>query len=148
MTQAGFEQLQEELTQLESERRESAKRRIKDARMFCDFHEDSEYEAALKELETIENRIATIKHNMQYAEIIKKSKSTIIERGSTVSFQEMPNGKLETYTIVGTEEADPFKGKVSHESPVAKHLLGAKEYDIVTVKTPSGSRQVEIVSVS
>lgn len=148
MTEKGRQKLQAELLELQSEKRTAAKERIKHARTFCDFSTDSEYEAALKELATIESRISKIQYMMQEVQIIEKSNDTCVTLGSTVTVKEIPNGEFESYTIVGVEEADPLKGVISYESPIAKSLLGKKLHDNVIVKTPSGNRKVEIVSIS
>jgi len=148
MTKAGLEKLQQELKELESVKRDKAKQRIKRARSFCDFHEDSEYEAALQEYDAIEKRISEINYMTQQAEIIEKTSNTTVELGSTVTFKEIPDGNTETYTIVGTAEADPFEAKISNVSPIAKSLIGAKAKDEITVKTPAGNRQVKIINIT
>lgn len=148
MTEAGLAKLKQELQQLESIKRENAKQRIKHARSFCDFREDSEYEMAVKEMENIEARVSRLKYMIQQAEIIEKANQYQVGLGSTITFKEIPNGEIETYMIVGTEEADPLKGKISNDSPIAKSLLGAEVNDEVTMKTPGGKWQVKIVSIS
>lgn len=148
MTISGLEALKQELQELEASRRPQAKQRINHARNFCDFHEDSEYELALKELAEIEDRIAEIQYMIQEAEIIAKKDGSYVEIGSTVSYKELPTGEIETYMIVGTEEADPLNGRISHYSPIAKSLLGTKINDKVTIATPGGNRQVIITGIS
>lgn len=107
----------------------------------------------LEQLETvertnIEERISTLRYKIHRAAVIKKTGKTQVELGSTISFKDISSGKIETYTIVGTEEADPFEGTISSNSPIAKSLLGAKVNDIVTVETPNGKWQFEIVNIS
>lgn len=148
MTEEGLEKLKQELQQLESVKREKAKQRIKHARSFCDFREDSEYDMAVKEMENIEKRVASLKYMIQQAEIIEKQNQSQVALGSTISFKTIPDGEIETYMIVGTEEADPVKGKISNNSPIAKSLFGAEVNDEVTMKTPGGKWQVKIVSIS
>lgn len=67
--------------------------------------------------------------------------------GKSVTFIELPDGEEETYTIVGSAEADPFEGRISNDSPIAKSLLGKKIGDEVTVQTPGGEMYVKIVAV-
>ena len=67
--------------------------------------------------------------------------------GRSVTFVELPDGDEETYTIVGSAEADPFEGKISNDSPIAKSLLGKKVGDQVSVQTPGGEMSVRIVSI-
>lgn len=148
MTEDGLEKLKRELEELESTKRTNAKQRIKHARSFCDFGEDPEYDTAVKELETIEKRITEIKLMIQQADIIRKTDTTTVELGNKVSFQEIPGGEVETYMIVGPEEADPSEGKISRNTPIAKSLLSAKINDKVTAETPDGKRVVKITDIS
>jgi transcription elongation factor GreA len=67
--------------------------------------------------------------------------------GRSVTFVELPDGDEETYTIVGSAEADPFEGKISNDSPIAKSLIGKKVGDQVSVQTPGGEMSVRITSI-
>lgn len=148
MTEAGLKKLKKELVELQSVRLEKAKERIKRARMFCDFNEDSEYEAALGELAMITKRVATVEEMILYAEIIEVRGESTVELGNTVTIQEIPDGEKETYTIVGIDEADPFEGKISYQAPIAKSMLGAKLNEEVEVKLPNGNRRIKIIALS
>jgi len=79
---------------------------------------------ALKELAAIETRNSTIEFMLQQAEIIEDRDYHTVEIGSTIAVKVLPKGDIETYTIVGTEEADAFQGKISYHSPIATSLLG------------------------
>ncbi|TXL57846.1 transcription elongation factor GreA [Cerasibacillus terrae] len=147
MTKAGLEKLKEELHWLETIKRPEVDKRIKRARDFCDFNEDSEYEAALEELTTLKRDQAKLKKMIQHAEIIKKETTDYVTLGSTVTIQEFPEGEKEVYTIVGVAESDPFVGKISNESPLAKSLLGNKINDKVLVHTPHGKMVVKILDI-
>jgi transcription elongation factor GreA len=68
--------------------------------------------------------------------------------GRTVTFVELPDGDEEEYTIVGSAEADPFSGKISNDSPIAKALIGKKLKDTVTISTPGGDMEVRIEKIS
>ncbi|GAE94101.1 transcription elongation factor GreA [Gracilibacillus boraciitolerans JCM 21714] len=67
--------------------------------------------------------------------------------GRTVTFSELPDGDEESYTIVGSAEADPFEGKISNDSPIAKSLLGHSIGEEVIVPTPAGDMNVKIINV-
>ena len=73
--------------------------------------------------------------------------STVVTLGKTVTFKELPDGDEEAYTIVGSAEADPFEGRISNDSPIAKSLLGKQIGEKVAIQTPGGEMQVEIISV-
>ena len=149
MTEEGLEKLEEELNTLKTDKRKEVVERIKVARGFGDLSENSEYDAAREEQAFIEGRIQKIEHMLQNAEII--SVSDIAEGeiaiGRTVVFKELPDGIEEKYKIVGAAEADPFEGKISNDSPIAKALMGKTIGEEVTIDTPGGEMKVEILKV-
>ncbi|HLQ71501.1 MAG TPA: transcription elongation factor GreA [Bacillota bacterium] len=149
MTQEGKEKLEEELHYLKTERRQEVVERIKEARGFGDLSENSEYDAAKDEQAFVETRIVQVEKMIRNAVIIENDNENpdIVSLGKTVTFQELPDGDEETYTIVGSAEADPFEGKISNDSPMAKSLLGHEKGTEVTVTTPGGDIQVKIVGV-
>lgn len=147
LTKAGLHSLKDELAELEEEKLQQVQERVKRARSFCDFHEDSEYNAALTEQEIIQQKIADLKHTVKQATILKPTDLPVVELGKTVVIKEFPEGAEETYTIVHQAEADPFQARISDRSPMAKSLLKAQENDKVTVTTPMGERNVKIIKV-
>ena len=149
MTQAGKEKLEQELEQLKTVKRKEVVERIKIARSFGDLSENSEYDSAKEEQAFVEGRITTIENMIRNAKIIgsEELSGDTVSLGSSVTFVELPNGDEETYTIVGSAEADPFEGKISNDSPIAKSLLGRKIGDEVTAQTPGGEMKVKITSI-
>jgi transcription elongation factor GreA len=149
MTQAGKEKLEQELEYLKTVKRKDVVERIKIARSFGDLSENSEYDAAKDEQAFVEGRITQIENMIRNAVIIEEDaeNSTTVSLGKSVTFVELPDGDEETYTIVGSAEADPFEGKISNDSPIAKSLLGKQVGDEVIVQTPGGDMKVKIVSV-
>lgn len=148
MTQAGKEKLEQELEHYKIVRRKEVVERIKIARSFGDLSENSEYDAAKDEQAFVEGRITTLENMVRNAEIIEETAGgSEVTIGRTVSFKELPDGEEEKYTIVGSAEADPFEGKISNESPIAKGLLGKSIGDEVTIQTPAGDMAVKILSV-
>ncbi|MBS4176252.1 transcription elongation factor GreA [Lederbergia citrea] len=150
MTEAGKEKLEQELEYLKSVRRKEVVERIKIARSFGDLSENSEYDSAKEEQAFVEGRITTLENMIRNAKIIQDDElnSDTVTLGKTVTFVELPDGDEETYTIVGSAEADPFEGKISNDSPIAKSLLGHKVDQEVTVQTPGGEMRVRLVSIS
>lgn len=150
MTEAGKVRLEQELEHLKSVKRKEVVERIKIARSFGDLSENSEYDSAKEEQSFVEGRITTLEHMIRNAKIIKDDElnSDTVTLGKTVTFMELPNGDKETYTIVGSAEADPFEGKISNDSPIAKSLLGHKVDQEVTVQTPGGEMKVRLISIS
>lgn len=149
MTVEGKEKLEYELNELKTTKRKEVVERIKVARGFGDLSENSEYESAREEQAFIEGRIQKIENMLQNAEIISLNDYAEgeIGLGRTVLFKELPDGLEEEYTIVGAAEADPFEGKISNESPIAKALIGRAAGDKVIIETPGGEMNVEILSV-
>jgi transcription elongation factor GreA len=148
MTQAGKEKLEQELENLKSVRRKEVVERIKIARSFGDLSENSEYDSAKEEQAFVEGRITLLEQMVRNAKIIQEDKHTdAVALGKTVTFKELPNGDEETYTIVGSAEADPFEGNISNESPMGSSLMGKRVGDEVAIQTPGGEMNVKIVTI-
>ncbi|HLR15641.1 MAG TPA: transcription elongation factor GreA [Bacillota bacterium] len=149
MTQEGKEKLEEELLYLKTERRKEVVERIKIARDFGDLSENSEYDSAKEEQGFVETRIIQVEKMIRNAVIIENDDkdSNVVSLGKSVTFKELPDGEEESYTIVGSAEADPFEGKISNDSPMAQSLLGHEIGQEVSVVTPGGDIQVKIIHV-
>lgn len=150
MTQEGKAKLEQELENLKTVKRKEVVERIKIARSFGDLSENSEYDSAKEEQAFVEGRITTLENMIRNAKIITEDevKGDAVSLGSTVTFVELPDGEEETYSIVGSAEADPFEGKISNDSPIAKSLIGKKVGDEVSVQTPGGEMSVRITSIN
>lgn len=149
MTLEGKKKLEEELEYLKTTKRKEVVERIKIARSFGDLSENSEYDSAKDEQAFVEGRIATLEKMIRNAVIIEEDENNkdTVTLGKSVTFIELPDGEEETYTIVGSAESNPFEGKISNDSPIAKSLLGKKIGEEVTVQTPGGEMVVKIVDV-
>ncbi|MCM3669976.1 transcription elongation factor GreA [Mesobacillus maritimus] len=149
MTIAGKQKLEQELEHLKTVKRKEVVERIKIARSFGDLSENSEYDSAKEEQAFVEGRITTIENMIRNAKIINEDETSIdeVSLGRTVTFIELPDGEEESYSIVGSAEADPFEGKISNDSPIAKSLLGRKVGEEVVVQTPGGEMVVKITSI-
>lgn len=149
MTQEGKDKLEEELHYLKTDRRQEVVERIKVARDFGDLSENSEYDAAKDEQAFVEQRITQVENMIRNAVIIESDNEdpNVVGLGKSVTFVELPDGEEETYTIVGSAEADPFEGKISNDSPMAKSLLGQEIGQEVSVATPAGDIEVRITNV-
>lgn len=150
MTLEGKEKLEVELEELKTIKRKEIVERIKIARSFGDLSENSEYESAKDEQAFVEGRITTLENMIRFAQIIDNNNVSKdeVSIGRTVKFIELPDGDEEEYTIVGSAEADPFSGKISNDSPIAKALIGKKLNDVVTISTPGGDMDVRIEKIS
>jgi len=144
ITDEGKKELEAELEELKSRRGDIADK-IAEARDFGDLSENAEYDSAREEQGLVESRIAEIEDILLNAELIKASKGSKVGLGSKV---ELKTGKKTvTYTVVGPVEADPLEGKISNESPIGVALMGKKVGDKVTITTPKGDINYEIVKI-
>lgn len=149
MTLEGKAKLEAELEDLKVNKRKEIVERIKVARSFGDLSENSEYESAKDEQAFVEGRISTLETMIRFAEIINDSDidENIVSLGRKITFVELPDGDEETYTIVGSAEADPLDAKISNDSPIAKALLNKSVGDVVSIETPGGAFDVKITKV-
>ena len=150
LTKEGMAKLREELEYLKIEKRKEVSEKIREARSFGDLSENAEYDEAKNEQAEVESRINTIVNMLKYARVIDDSEiaNDVVGLGVTVVIREVGEDDEETYSIVTTTEADPVQNKISQDSPVGKALIGHKAGDIVTVESPAGKIDFEIVSIS
>jgi transcription elongation factor GreA len=149
MTVEGEKLLREELTLLKTVNRPQISEAIKEAREKGDLKENAEYHAAREQQSFVEGRIKDIEGKLSNAQIIDISRMPVSDKvifGTTVVVADENNKKI-TYKIVGEDEADLKKGKISVTSPISRALVGKNEGDDVTIKTPSGDIQYEIIEV-
>ena len=150
ITAEGLQKLEEELAQRKSVIREEILERIKEARAQGDLSENSEYDQAKEDQGKNESRIVELEQMIKTAVIIDTSASSKegkVSLGCTVVLKDMETDEEETYTLVGTTEADPFDNKISNESPVGKAVIGKKIGDVVIAVTPAGELSYKILEV-
>ena len=143
MTLEGKAKLEAELEDLKVNKRKEIIERIKIARSYGDLSENSEYDAAKDEQAFVEGRISVIEKIIDDRDVA----DDVVTLGRTVSFIELPGSDEESYTIVGSAEADPLEAKISNDSPIAKAIIGKKLGDVVTVETPGGSFDLKITKI-
>jgi len=149
MTIEGEKLLREELSLLKTVNRPQISEAIKEAREKGDLKENAEYHAAREQQSFVEGRIKDIEGKLSNAQIIDISRMPVSDKvifGTTVVVADENNKKI-TYKIVGEDEADLKKGKISVTSPISRALVGKNEGDDVIIKTPSGNIQYEIIEV-
>lgn len=134
LTEDGLHKLQAELKELKEVKRPKAVERLATARGFGDLTENSEYSAASEDLLFLDERISELDHILKNVAILNSPlEHDVVQLGSTVVVE--ADGDEDEFTIVGTLEADPFRGKISNESPVGKALLDHRIGDIITVSS-------------
>jgi transcription elongation factor GreA len=150
ITRDGLQKIEEELRHLETVRRTEVADKIRQAKELLSTPNDAEYEDAKNEQAMVEGRIQQLHNLIQNAEIIDEDgahRSKIVMLGTTVKVRSSDGGKTQEYTIVGPAEADPREGKISHESPVGRALMGKKVNDEVQVNAPKGIVTLKITKV-
>jgi len=145
----GLAKLQAELDYLRQVRRPKVAERIHQAKEFGDLQENAEYETAKNEQGFIEGRILTLEKIISRAVIIdidgNKPSSDTVEIGSKVTV--ISSDGQETYTIIGSAEANPSRGKISNESPVGQALLGRKIGEVISLRVPAGTVKITIAAI-
>lgn len=149
MTGEGHAALVAELKILKSVERPAIIQAISVAREHGDLSENAEYHAAKEKQSFIEGRLAELEDKLARADIIDISKlgGATVKFGATVTIIDVESEKESTYKIVGEDEADVSRGKVSITSPIARALIGKEAGDEAEVAAPGGPRAYEIASV-
>ncbi len=150
LTDEGLKNYENELEYLKDVKRKEIAEKIKVARSFGDLSENSEYDEAKNDQAMLEARIAQIEAILKNAKIIDDSELTneLIHVGSKVKVHDCEFDEDVEYQIIGSNEADPFEGRLSDESPVGAALLGHKVGDTVEVETPDGTIKFIVLEIS
>jgi transcription elongation factor GreA len=148
MTRPGFERLRDELDRLKRIERPAVIKAIAEARAHGDLSENAEYHAAREKQSFMEGRIAELEAKIGNAEVIDPPTSgDRITFGSSVLLEE-DSGKQVRYQIVGSDEAEPARGRISVMSPLARTLIGKHVGDSVTAQLPGGAKTFEVLQVN
>ena len=151
MSSEKLQALKEELEYLETTRTKEVAEQIKEARSFGDLSENSEYDEAKAEQAKLYNKIAEIKDLIANAEIVdnveEDTPKDAVTLGSIVKIRDVEEDEEITYTIVGSQEANPRAGKISDDSPLGKGLHGHRAGETVEIEAPAGTIKFVILSV-
>ena len=146
LTPEGLEEIKKEYEELTGKRRKEIAQRIQEARELGDLTENAEYDSAREEQAQIEGRIAELEETMKRAEVVKNNKCPV-EIGVGCRVKVHLEGKDEEFQVVGAPEADPTNGKISHESPLGRALLGKKVGEKIEVDAPVGKLIYKILDI-
>ena len=149
MTSEGYNSLQDELKRLKSVDRPAIIRAIAEARDHGDLSENAEYHAARERQGFIEGRVMELEDKIARAEVIDVSKLSgkVVKFGATVVLADEETDEEQKFQIVGEDEADVSRGRLSVTSPLARALIGKKIGESVEVSTPRGAKSYEVVTV-
>ena len=149
-TEEGLKKLRQELNQLKDIERPKASQAIAEARDKGDLSENAEYDAAKEAQGMLEMQIAKLENTLANARIINESAldTSKVLVLSTVEVKNKRSGAKMKYTLVAQSEADLKTGKISVDSPIGKGLLGKEVGDTTAISVPSGTIELQIVSIS
>ncbi|MDQ3636661.1 MAG: transcription elongation factor GreA [Actinomycetota bacterium] len=149
VTREGLEKLQEEFRHLTEDRRREIANRIRQAREFGDISENSEYDDAKNEQYLLERRISEIQRRLRNSKVVTPAvtETGAVDLGTRVTLRVVGKDEERTFQIVGANESDPGIGKLSHSSPVGRAILKRRVGEKVTVSTPRGATEYEIVNI-
>ncbi len=148
MSRESYNKLVAELDDLKINKRKEVAERLKVARSYGDLSENAEYDEAKNEQAILEAEIAELQYTIDNAEIIENASTDEVGMSSKITIKRVDTGKVETFTIVGTNHADVREGKISDESPIGKSAMKKKVGDIFVVEAPAGELRFEILEIS
>lgn len=149
ITEDGLRMLQEELAHLSTVGRAEVAQRIGDAKSDGDISENAGYDEAKNQQAFLEGRIMELEQKIKFAVVIQNGDTPEgqVGLGRSVTIQEVGYPDQETYLIVGSAEANPTNGRISNESPMGRSLMNKKVGDHISVETPGGTLEFEIVAI-
>jgi transcription elongation factor GreA len=146
ITAEGLEALKAELARLEGDERRAIAARILAARELGDLSENAEYHVAKEDQAHLETKILRLTQRLRAAYVVEAdADAATVQFGATVTIADEETGREQTWTLVGSTEADARTGRLSAESPMARALMGAGPGDVVEVQAPRGARRMRVV---
>lgn len=142
-----FEELKNELHHLKTVRRKEIAESLEYARSLGDLSENAEYQEARELQAAIEERIGKLENVLANADIVSHKKSDTVSLGSKVIIQKVGEKDKHNYEIVGSEEADMIKRKISYMSPLGEAMMNKKKGDEFAFETPNGKQKYKVIDV-
>jgi transcription elongation factor GreA len=149
LTEDGYNMLKEEIEHLSTVKRREVAERIKEAREFGDISENSEYDDAKNEQAQLEARILQLEQQLRNARVVDAEhvSTESVSIGARVTLKDLATKKNQEYALVGSAEADPRNHRLSAESPLGKAVIGKKKGEKITVTTPRGSLEYQVMKI-
>lgn len=150
MSQEAYEKLEKELVYLVTVKRAEVAQKLKEARSFGDLSENAEYDEAKNEQAILEAQINELQYTIDNAEIVSDENISVDEIGmsSVMKIRRVGSDKIETFTIVASNQVNVKEGKISDESPIGKAALKKKVGDKFIVNAPIGDMEYEVIDIS
>jgi len=147
LTKEKYEELQKEFEWLQTGRRKELADSLREAMTLGDLSENAEYHQAREDQANVEKRIKELEDILKNSVIVKQGKSDIVVIGATIILQKKGENETKQFHIVGTQEVDMEKNKISLTSPLVQAMLGKKEGELFTFKSPKGMQEYKIISI-
>ncbi len=149
MTAEGLQRTKERLEFLKTTKRQEIAKKLAEARSYGDLSENSEYDIAREEQNSVEAEIFDLENKLKSAEVIdpKKISTNKVGIGCRVTVVNVKTNQTFEYTIVGDTDSDPLNGMISNVSPIGAGLIGKKVGEIALVKTPAGVTQFKVTKI-
>ena len=150
MSRESYDKLVAELDDLKINKRKEVAERLKVARSYGDLSENAEYDEAKNEQAILEAHIQELQYTIDNAEIVDDDSISVDEIGmsSKITIKRLDTGKIETFTIVGTNHANVREGLISDESPIGKAAMKKRVGDTFIVEAPAGELKFEVMEIS
>ena len=150
MSRESYDKLVAELDDLKTNKRKEVAERLKVARSYGDLSENAEYDEAKNEQSILEAHIQELQYTIDNAEIVDDESISVDEIGmsSKITIKRLDTGKIETFTIVGTNHANVREGLISDESPIGKAAMKKRVGDTFIIEAPAGELRFEVVEIS
>jgi len=148
MSRSNYDKLVAELEDLKINKRKEVAERLKVARSYGDLSENAEYDEAKNEQAILEANIAELQYTVDNAEIIEDISVDEVGMGSKMVIKNLKTGKIETFTIVGTNHVNVKKGLISDESPIGRSAMKKKVGETFIVEAPVGEIRFEVLEIS
>ena len=150
MSRESYDKLVAELDDLKINKRKEVAERLKVARSYGDLSENAEYDEAKNEQAILEAHIQELQYTIDNAEIVDDASISVDEIGmsSKITIKRIDTGKIQSFTIVGTNHANVREGLISDESPIGKAAMKKRVGDIFIVEAPAGELKFEVLEIS
>ncbi|OHA89100.1 MAG: transcription elongation factor GreA [Candidatus Zambryskibacteria bacterium RIFCSPHIGHO2_01_FULL_43_27] len=147
LTKEKFEELKKELDYLRTIKRKEVAENLEYAKGLGDLSENAEYHEARDTQAAVEDRIARIEMMLKSASIVSAHGTDVVSIGSEVTVEKAKGGEKQTFTLVGSEEADMSTGKISMKSPFGVAIMGKKKGETFSFTTPSGKMEYKVTTI-
>lgn len=147
LTQEKFDELEKELARLKTIKRKEIAEALEYAKSLGDLSENQEYQEARDSQAVLEDRINRLEDILRLAKIVSTQNTNLVMVGSVVTVEKESDKSRKSYTMVGSEEADATRGKISIHSPLGLAAMGKTKNETFSFKTPSGTMSYKIIDI-